>query len=170
MLRTRGRLRRGAWGVGLAAGVLTVAAGWGTAQAIGDTSDGTSDSTAETAADTSSDSSDTADSLSAEERERLAEEFTTCMRDNGVADFPGITITEDGQVRLSLSGDGVDVFSDEYRDAAAACQDLLPAGSSLPGEPEVPSVTLSAPDVGIECTGDGCPEVPSPREPSAPQP
>jgi hypothetical protein len=143
-----------------------VAAGWGTAQAIGDTTD----STAETAAGASSDTADSADTLSAEERERLAEEFTTCMQDNGVADFPGITITEDGQIRLSLSGDGVDVFADAYRDAVAACQDLLPAGSSLPGEPEVPSVTLSAPDVGIECSGDGCPEVPSPREPAVPQP
>ncbi|MEH1126993.1 hypothetical protein [Micromonospora sp. CPCC 206061] len=81
--------------------------------------------------------------------------FTSCMREHGIPDFPGITIGADGQVRLN--GGGVDPLSSAYQAAAEACAALLPPGSALPQRPEPSAPTIPA--VGFTCTGD-CPAPP----------
>ncbi|MEV6349913.1 hypothetical protein [Actinoplanes sp. NPDC051851] len=84
-----------------------------------------------------------------------------------MADFPGITVTEDGQIQLKSADSRVNVFSSEYRKAIAACRHLLPSGS-LPSGSEVPAgpdpVTPSAPALGFSCDGT------CPRRPEAPEP
>lgn len=93
---------------------------------------------------------------------KQAAAFTACVRENGVPNFPGVTITDDGQIQLNVSGSGVDVFSTEYQKAVAACQHLLPAGSKVPGDPS--PATPSAPDLGFSCSGT-CPKTPAAPEP-----
>jgi hypothetical protein len=76
-----------------------------------------------------------------------AEDFTACMRAHGVPDFPGVTITADGALQLR-SGGRIDPISAAYRDAASACADRLPAGTTLPRPPSVAAPTVpGAPDV-----------------------
>ncbi|BCJ39896.1 hypothetical protein GCM10010168_27550 [Actinoplanes ianthinogenes] len=87
--------------------------------------------------------------------------FTACVRANGVADFPGVTITADGRVRVNGS---VSVLADDYRKAVAACRELLPSGSALPAEPELSAP--SGPSLGFTCAGT-CPKAPAaPARPS----
>jgi hypothetical protein len=62
--------------------------------------------------------------------------FTACVRENGVKDFAGVTITDDGRIQLNVPGSGTNVFSTEYRKAVAACRHLLPSGSTVPADPE----------------------------------
>ncbi|OKH98942.1 hypothetical protein A6A06_25395 [Streptomyces sp. CB02923] len=95
-------------------------------------------------------------------RERQAEAFTQCMKDNGVKDFPGITIKENGQLQLK-SGGNINPVSKAYRSAAKACASKLPADSSLPKEPS--AVTPETPALGFTCTED-CPT--APKAPSLP--
>lgn len=109
-------------------------------------------------------STSTSTSLSATDRTQAAAAFTACMRSNGVADFPGITIDENGQVHLSLSNSSVDPISATYRQAAQTCAHLLPSGSALPQDPAVPKVDTPAMD--FSCSGD-CPKAPgTPAPPS----
>ena len=76
-----------------------------------------------------------------------AEDFTACMRAHGVPDFPGVTITADGALQLREGG-RIDPISAAYRDAASACADRLPAGTTLPRPPSIAAPTApSAPDV-----------------------
>ena len=106
----------------------------------------------------------TSTNLSATDRAQAAAAFTACMRSNGVADFPGITIDENGQVHLSLSGSSVDPISATYRQAAQTCSHLLPSGSALPQDPAVPKV--DTPAMNFSCSGD-CPKAPgTPAPPS----
>ncbi|KOT62987.1 MULTISPECIES: hypothetical protein [Streptomyces] len=96
-------------------------------------------------------------------REQQAEAFTQCMRDNGVKDFPGITIKENGQLQLK-GGSNVNPVSKAYRAAAKTCASKLPEGSkSLPKEPT--AVTPETPSLGFTCTED-CPS--TPKAPSLP--
>ncbi|MFH8349188.1 hypothetical protein [Streptomyces sp. NPDC018045] len=95
-------------------------------------------------------------------RERQAEAFTQCMRENGVKDFPGLTIKENGQLQLK-SGGNINPVSKAYRSAAKACASKLPADSSLPKEPA--AVTPETPALGFTCTED-CPA--APKAPSLP--
>ncbi|MFD7663674.1 hypothetical protein [Streptomyces sp. NPDC059788] len=95
-------------------------------------------------------------------RERQAEAFTQCMRDNGVKDFPGITIKENGQLQLK-SGGNINPVSKAYRSAAKTCASKLPSGSGLPKEPT--AVTPETPALGFTCTED-CPT--APKAPSLP--
>ncbi|MEV5597201.1 hypothetical protein [Streptomyces sp. NPDC052496] len=95
-------------------------------------------------------------------RERQAAAFTQCMKDNGVKDFPGITIKENGQLQLK-SGGNINPVSKAYRTAAKACASKLPADSSLPKEPA--AVTPETPALGFTCTED-CPA--APKAPSLP--
>jgi hypothetical protein len=67
------------------------------------------------------------------------------MRANGEPNFSGVTISAAGEV--NLTGTGVDPLSSTYKKAVSICQHLLPAGSSLPQEPSVPSI--SAPSLGL---------------------
>jgi hypothetical protein len=91
-----------------------------------------------------------------------AEAFTDCMRAGGVADFPGITISNNGQIQLN-GGGTINPLSKTYKAAAAKCAHLLPKGSSLPTEPQPP--TPPAPTLKFTCTSD-CPT--PPKTPSAP--
>lgn len=90
--------------------------------------------------------------------ERTAK-FTACMRSHGVPDFPGITISADGETQLK---GGVNPLSATYQAAAKACASLLPAGSALPADPEPAPPTT--PTLGITCEGD-CPKPPKSPEP-----
>lgn len=84
-----------------------------------------------------------------------AEAFTTCMRSHGVSDFPGITISADGQIQLKSGS--FNPFSATYQAAANACASLLPAGSALPNEPQLSAP--ATPTVPFICDGD-CPTPP----------
>ncbi|WP_238782898.1 hypothetical protein [Streptomyces monomycini] len=95
-------------------------------------------------------------------RERQAEAFTQCMKDNGIKDFPGITVKENGQLQLKPGSD-INPVSKAYRAAAKACASKLPENSSLPKEPA--AVTPETPQLGFTCTED-CPAVP--KAPSLP--
>ncbi|MEU4204670.1 hypothetical protein [Streptomyces sp. NPDC045470] len=95
-------------------------------------------------------------------RERQAEAFTQCMKDNGIKDFPGITVKENGQLQLKAGGT-VNPVSKAYRTAAKACASKLPENSSLPKEPA--AVTPETPALGFTCTED-CPA--APKAPSLP--
>ncbi|MEU6963897.1 hypothetical protein [Streptomyces chrestomyceticus] len=95
-------------------------------------------------------------------RERQAEAFTQCMKDNGIKDFPGITIKENGQLQLKAGGN-INPVSKAYRTAAKACASKLPENSSLPKEPT--AVTPETPQLGFTCTED-CPA--APKAPSLP--
>ncbi len=87
------------------------------------------------------------------------------MRRNGEPNIPGITITSDGQVHLTLSSSKIDPLSDTYKKAVATCEDLLPAGTTLPAAPTPP--VPAAPSLGFGCTGDQCPSAPkAPARPS----
>lgn len=91
-----------------------------------------------------------------------AEAFTTCMRSHGVPEFPGITISANGQIQLK--GGSINPISTTYQSAAKACVSLLPAGSTLPAEPQPPAP--AAPDLAFRCDGD-CPTPPkAPAPPS----
>lgn len=91
-----------------------------------------------------------------------AEAFTTCMRSHGVSDFPGITISANGQIQLN--GGSVNPISATYQAAAKACASLLPTGSALPTAPEPPAP--DAPTLTFTCDGD-CPTPPkAPAPPS----
>ncbi|UGQ09131.1 hypothetical protein LO772_19435 [Yinghuangia sp. ASG 101] len=72
------------------------------------------------------------------------EEFSACMRANGVPDFPGVTIGTDGRVTLIPNDTGVNVFSSHYRAAAETCAHLLPGDRALPAPPTPPSVPTPA--------------------------
>jgi hypothetical protein len=95
-------------------------------------------------------------------RSDQAKAFTACVRENGLADFAGVTVTDDGQIQLNASGSGVNVFSSEYKKAVAACQHLLPSGTTVPTDPE--PAAPKAPDLGFECSGT-CPKAPEAPEP-----
>lgn len=152
---TRGS-RQARWGLGVTGLVLAVTAvavgASGSAGALGISEDGggTPSQSVSQAGAASADS--------AKDRAEQTEEFTACMRSHGVSDFPGITISENGQIQLSLTGKSVNPVSSSYRKAVKACEDLLPSGSSLPREPTAPSV--SAPSVSLNCDGAACPEAP----------
>ncbi|MFI6518037.1 hypothetical protein ACIBF1_20945 [Spirillospora sp. NPDC050679] len=99
----------------------------------------------------------TAGGVQATDYEDEAEAFTACMRSNDVKDFPGVTITKDGQVQLK-SGARINPFDATYRAAAKTCAHHLPKGSPLPGDPKPPNP--SAPPLNFECTS-GCPTPPA---------
>lgn len=102
-----------------------------------------------------------------------AEDFTACMRGNGVPDFPSVTISPDGRVNLDLRGTGINVFSPEYRSAARTCAGMLPTGATLPGEPDPPRPPQppTRPTVsGSEYPGSCLPAPPSPQPPQPPEP
>jgi hypothetical protein len=79
-----------------------------------------------------------------------------------VSDFPGITISANGQVHLK--GGSINPISAAYQAAANACASLLPTGSALPTKPQPPAP--AAPTLGFTCDGD-CPTPPkAPAPPS----
>jgi hypothetical protein len=95
-------------------------------------------------------------------QDQRAEAFTTCMRSHGVPDFPGITVSANGQIHLN--GGSIRPTSTAYQAAASACASLLPTGSALPTEPQPPAP--AAPMLGFTCDGD-CPAPPkAPAPPS----
>lgn len=100
----------------------------------------------------------------AAQRSAKAEAFTTCMRENGVPDFPGVTVTANGTLQL-LPGSTVNPISKTYQAAAKKCASELPSGSALPTEPSVPTLSVPA-HLNIDCSGSGCPA--APIEPKAP--
>lgn len=71
--------------------------------------------------------------------------FTQCLRSHGLPDFPGVAVSEDGLINLTIKGERVDVLSEKYGKAVAACQSLLPSGATLPdgamllGKPGAPA-------------------------------
>ena len=96
-----------------------------------------------------------------------AEAFATCMRENGVPDFPGVTVTANGQLQL-LGGGNVNPISKTYQAAAKKCASKLPSGSTLPAEPSLRSPSVPAP-LTINCSGSGCPAAPeAPKAPALP--
>ena len=52
-------------------------------------------------------------------------QFSQCMRDHGIADFPDPQ-TEGGGIRVELGGK-LDPDSDAFKAAQDACKDLVPA-------------------------------------------
>lgn len=154
---TSRRLRLSGLGISLAALAL---AATGCAGTSGTNADGIT--RIEPVAATRSVTSSASTSTGSASLSKQAAAFTACVRENGVPNFPGVTITADGQIQLNVSGSGVDVFSTEYQKAVAACQHLLPAGSKVPGDPS--PATPSAPDLGFSCSGT-CPKTPSAPEP-----
>lgn len=84
--------------------------------------------------------------------------FTDCMRANGVTGFPGVTIDQNGQVHLNITGSAIDPISATYRKAAQTCAHLLPAGSTLPAAPRVPTTDPQPPH--LSCAGADCPAAP----------
>jgi hypothetical protein len=94
--------------------------------------------------------------------EDRAEAFTTCMRSHGVSNFPGITISANGQIHLKSGS--INPISTTYQAAANACAYLLPTGSALPTGPQPPAP--AAPALAFTCDGD-CPAPPkAPAPPS----
>lgn len=70
---------------------------------------------------------------------RDAEAFTTCVREHGVSDFPGVTVSSGGTLQLNSSS-SFNPLSSAYKAAAKACASTLPAGTSLPSDPVAPSI------------------------------
>jgi hypothetical protein len=130
--------------------------------ATGEASPDTSASASTVAGKARASASATTGSGSTASRSDQAKAFTACVRENGVKDFAGVTITDDGQIQLNASGSGVNVFSSEYKKAVAACQHLLPSGTTVPTDPE--PAAPSAPDLGFQCSGT-CPKTPEAPEP-----
>ncbi|MFI6601912.1 hypothetical protein ACIBHX_37175 [Nonomuraea sp. NPDC050536] len=98
-----------------------------------------------------------------------ASAFVRCMRSHGLPDFPGVTVTGDGQVHIELSGTRVDPVSQQYDAAVRACEPLLPAGARLPRPPAAPS-GVDFPGVpgvpGLPACDAWCPVAPTaPRAP-----
>lgn len=96
------------------------------------------------------------------ERTAQADAFTACMRENGVPNFPGVTVNADGTLQL-VGGTDVDPVSESYQAAAKSCASTLPSSSALPVEPSVPTLSVPAP-LNIDCSGTACP-----AEPAAPK-
>jgi len=94
--------------------------------------------------------------------DRDADAFTACMRSHGVPDFPGVTIADDGHVRLK--GGSVKPVSAAYRAAAKTCASSLPTGSELPADPAPPA--LAEVRLPFTCDGD-CPAPPPTPAPPA---
>ena len=86
------------------------------------TLDGSSD-------DDGGDADDGGEALSEEELEEQALEFSQCMRENGVPEFPDPQI-EDGRIKMKIGGpDGGGQLDPEAMDQAQeACEDLAPRG------------------------------------------
>ncbi len=79
-----------------------------------------------------------------------ADDFTACMRDNGLKGLPAFKVTQAGKdgVRLELSGSGkaLDPHADAYKKAFKACApNMEKAGVPLPEGPE-PSARPANPD------------------------
>jgi len=70
-----------------------------------------------------------------------AEAFTECVREHGVSDFPGVTVLSDGRLQLNSSA-SFDPTLAAYRAAAKACASKLPSGTSLPADPNPPSIAV----------------------------
>ncbi|WP_248960508.1 hypothetical protein [Sphaerisporangium perillae] len=98
------------------------------------------------------------------DRSKQAEEFTACMRANGVPGFPGVTISAGGGMQIDLTGEDLDPVSSRFQQAAKTCAHLLPKGSALPEAPVAPA--LSAPPIHFTCSGPFCPG--PPKAPTAP--
>ncbi|MBC9711699.1 hypothetical protein H9Y04_03840 [Streptomyces sp. TRM66268-LWL] len=72
-----------------------------------------------------------------------AADFSACMRENGLKDFPDFKVSaaEDGGVRLELDGTGkqLDLHAHAYKKAYKACAPIMAkAGVPLPDEPVPP--------------------------------
>jgi hypothetical protein len=96
-----------------------------------------------------------------------ASAFVDCMRSHGLADFPDVAVV-DGRVVLDQDGTSVNVLSDSYRDAVAACASQLPEGVELPAEPDPPAPPAppAAEDGEMPPTPPPAPEPPVPSPPS----
>ncbi|NUT10558.1 MAG: hypothetical protein HOQ38_08775 [Nonomuraea sp.] len=68
--------------------------------------------------------------------------FTACLRSHGLPGFPEVAVSEDGLINLTVDGERVDVLSEKYGKAVAACQSLLPKGAVLPGKPAAPAAPI----------------------------
>lgn len=99
------------------------------------------------------------------QRSAQANAFTTCMRQNGVPDFPGVTVTANGTLQL-VSGTNVNPISKTYQAAARKCGSTLPSGTTLPAEPSAPAAPAP---LNLNCTGTACPAPPAaPKPPTLP--
>ncbi|TDD66731.1 hypothetical protein E1262_21400 [Jiangella aurantiaca] len=98
-----------------------------------------------------------------------ATEFSQCMRERGLEDFPDAYLSEDGTVRLDGTG-WVDPFSAEYLAALDACEALLPAGTALPGavEPPAPQAPPSPADLETPAPPEAPPTPSGPEVPEIP--
>ncbi|WP_146605199.1 hypothetical protein [Jiangella anatolica] len=82
-----------------------------------------------------------------------ATEFSRCMREQGLDDFPDAHVGENGLVQLDRDGSWVDPFSAGYLAALEECGGVLPDATTLPGRveppaPEPPSLpSFAAPEV-----------------------
>lgn len=94
------------------------------------------------------------------------------MRENGVPNFPGVTVGADGTLQL-VAGSDVNPISKSYQAAAKKCASKLPSGSALPAEPSVPTPSIVAPaapaSLNIDCSGTACPDAPAIKAPAAPK-
>lgn len=70
-------------------------------------------------------------------------EFTACMREHGLPDFPDATISSDGRINLA-EGVWINPFSKEYQAALTSCTSLLPGETTLPQVPDLPKLDLCA--------------------------
>ncbi|MEU4392708.1 hypothetical protein [Kribbella sp. NPDC023855] len=94
------------------------------------------------------------------ERSAQAKAFTACMRQNGVPDFPGVTVTANGTLQL-VPGTNINPISKTYQAAARKCASTLPSGTTLPAEPSLPTPSVPALS-NLNCTGTACPAAPKP--------
>ncbi len=79
----------------------------------------------------------------ADKAKAAAVDFSQCMRDNGVQNFPDIKVTDagDGRVRLELSGSGkhMDPHAKKFEKAHKTCAPIMEkAGVDLPEAPLPP--------------------------------
>ncbi|MQA73434.1 MAG: hypothetical protein GEU88_03610 [Solirubrobacterales bacterium] len=88
-----------------------------------------------------------------------AVQYSECMRENGVSEFPDPV---NGRIQLRVTpGNGLDPNSPEWQAAQEACQDLAPAGAEGGGAPN-PEMEAAALEYAKCMRENGVPEFPDP--------
>ncbi len=95
------------------------------------------------------------------DHQQQALEYSRCMRDNGLPDFPDAEFNGNGGVHLGLP-DGLDPESEGFKAAQEACKQHLPNG----GEPPEPDPErLAKMREYAQCMREnGLPDFPDPNE------
>jgi hypothetical protein len=106
-----------------------------------------------------SDDGDEGGEASADASSDPAVEYSECMRENGVPEFPDPV---NGQLQIQVTpGSGLDPNSPEWQAAQEACQDLAPAGAESGAAPN-PDVEAQALEYAECMRENGVPDFPDP--------